>query len=147
MRPLAYFTLPTVVGWLAGSATCVAAMSLLNQTVLRPSDMLLAATVAGLFIVAPTYIFFSLPYSFLSRRYFREHKRCLPWWPLCVLLLLFGAAATFVPLFHMYGEHITLRSETPVENPALFLVPFVPYSLVVAWLISRLTKWSLPQNA
>jgi hypothetical protein len=138
---------PTMVGWIAGSATCLITMAVLHRALPNLGDVTLTATIAGLFIIAPTYLLFVLPYSLLCRRHFRERNHVLPWWPLCVLLFAFGGAVTFVLLFRAYGEHVTLASRTPAENPALFLLPFIPYSLIVAWLVPRLTKWSFRYNA
>ena len=142
MRRLAYFVMPVMAGWIAGSVTCLSTLSIAARTMPTLKDLTLTATIAGLFIIAPTYLLFVLPYSFLCRRHYREHNKNFPWWPLCALLIVFGGTTTFVLLFHGYGERVSFDSNNPAENPAFFFIPFVPYSLLVAWLMSRLTKWS-----
>jgi hypothetical protein len=147
MRQVAYFVMPVMAGWIVGSVACLSTMAMVARTIPTLNDLTLTATIAGLLIIAPTYVLFVLPYSFLCRRYFREHNKGFPWWPLCILLIVFGAATTFVPLFHSFGERVSFASSNPAENPGFFFIPFIPYSLLVAWLMSRLTKWSFQYDA
>jgi hypothetical protein len=142
MRQITYFILPVLAGWSGGVVTCLAVGAMDFPSMPTLEDLATTATIAGIFIVAPTYLFFVLPYSCLCRRYFREHNNNLPWWPLCLLLIVFGGTITVVPLFQTFGEHVSFTSINLTENPALFFLPFIPYSVLVAWLMSRLTKWT-----
>jgi hypothetical protein len=131
MRLLAYFLVPTLIGWLAGSAMCLVTMAVFDHTMPAPRDVTLMLTIAGLFIVAPTYLLFVMPYSFLCRRYFREHKDRLPWWPLSVLLFAVGGTLTFFPCPAGLGCTLLLLLPT---NPSRIQRCFWFRSSLIPWL-------------
>jgi hypothetical protein len=68
MRQITYFILPVLAGWSAGVVTCLAVGAMDFPSMPTLENLATTATIAGIFIVAPTYLFFVLPYSCLCRR-------------------------------------------------------------------------------
>lgn len=141
MRRFAYFTVPTLAGWLVGSLTCAGSMTLLGRNVLSLGDIYEVGRLAGLFIIAPTFALCILPYCGVALHTLRTSKsksHCRFYaWPLFLCLVVLGSIMTFVPAGLMFGYKPSLRSSLPPENPVLWLLPFIPYAAVVAFL-SRL---------
>jgi hypothetical protein len=139
MRYLAYFTVPTLAGWLAGSLMCVLSMSILAGALLNFRDIYNIALTAGLFIIAPTFLLCILPYCGVALHALRNsnvkgHCRFHAW-PLFLCLLLLGSIMTFAPAALMLRhEPLSFRSSMPPENPILWFLPFIPYAAVVTFL-------------
>jgi len=139
MRFFAYFAGPTIAGWVAGSFTCAASMSVRGGGLLSFRDICNLALVAGLFIVAPTFFLFILPYCGLALHALRTSKirRASRFyvWPLFLGLLAFGIIITFAL------AHAPPNLFLPPENPMLSFLPFIPYAAVVAFLSRRLFRF------
>ncbi len=137
MRYLAYFTIPTLAGWVVGSLTCILTTSLLLSDWPNSRDILNEFGLAGLLIIAPTFFLCILPYCGISLHSLRTSKirsRCKFYaLPLFLCLVVFGAFITFFPALMLFGHNPSLRSPLPPDNPILWFIPFVPYAAVVAF--------------
>jgi len=144
MRYVAYFAIPTLAGWLAGSLTCIATMSLIIRDWLSYRDLLNVIGIAGMVVVAPSFFLCILPYCGISLRLRRDSKietRCNFYpLPLFLLLLFFGGLITFFRTALMFVGEPNLIISLPPENPILWFLPFVPYAAVVALLSQRFFK-------
>jgi len=59
MRYLAYFTVPTLAGWVVGSLSCMTAMAVFGHETISFSGFREIALLAGMLIIAPTFCFVS----------------------------------------------------------------------------------------
>jgi len=139
-RLIGYYILPTLIGWVVGSLTCVSLMCILDKELPTFRDILNIWLTAGIFITAPTFLFCVLPYLAFQLHWLRTAKikeQCRFFiFPLVLLLVLIGGVITFVPpsmLIGRGGENLSLTSSLPPRNPLLWLIPFIPYSLVLGF--------------
>ena|SRR6266404_1010865 len=142
MRRLVYLIVPTLVGWAAGSATCLSASSLLQHRSPSFEEFVLLARTAGILIVAPTYLFFVLPFSILALRLPRTDRARFAWLPMIAFVFFVGGLGTYFYLVadHLV-EHVNFHANDPVRNPLLHLLPFIPYSLLVVCIAARMVPW------
>ena len=135
MCALRFFTLPTLLGWLAAFLTCalvhfashLSEFGPPNRSVdLLVKDYALAMAVGGLVIVVPTYVFVILPLSATAFRSGRISSRIY-----LVAILFVGAAMTAVFAKQDITD-IGWASSRSVQI-LLFYTPFVPYAVVVAF--------------
>jgi len=74
MRRVAYFTLPTLVGWVVGSFTCATCMTVMDRSVLDLRGIYEIGRLAGVLIIAPTFLLCILPYCGVALHSLRTSK-------------------------------------------------------------------------
>jgi hypothetical protein len=137
MKTLRFFTIPTVLGWLAALITCmvihVAGSVLLlgiplDRAVWAAKDYSLALTVGCALIVLPTYISIICPMSLLDYR--RVGKRT----PIAAgtyIMAILAAGVVLTAGYASLGMTDIGWAINKVDQILFFFLPFIPYALVV----------------
>jgi hypothetical protein len=136
MRAIRFFTIPTLLGWLAAYLTCCGL-----HVVAAPSgdvarDYALALVAGGVLIVLPSYLTVILPLSFLDWRGSKMGRPISVGWYVAGLLV---AAFVVTGISVQYGFTTSAWSAGRLD---LFCIPFIPFVVVVV----AVTKRMLPRE-
>jgi len=111
-----------------------------------PQEFFSLFKAAGILIVLPTYLLITLPFSVIVSLVPGPKFR-LAWWPMFLCLFFIGGLGTcFYLLLDHLVEHVSFQARDVLSNPVLYLLPFLPYSLVVVWLTAKMAKCIKPHK-